>query len=74
MQAHINFSANLRHFLEAFSLPEPAPAPDEIYGAGELGCQPGDDYLYLGCRYVRDLTRDVLVREDLQLGNAWRKI
>lgn len=74
MQAHLNFSANLRHFLEAFSLPEPDAAPDEIYGAGELGCQPGDDYLYLGCRYVRDQTRDVLVREDLQPINAWRNI
>ena len=72
------FSKKLRRWLHAWALPawvrpawarpawaSTASAPFEIYGAHDRGCQPGDDYLYQGFRYVHDLTRDVLVREDV---------
>lgn len=41
-------------------------APFEIHGARARGCQPKDDYLYQGFRYVLDEDRDVLVREDVR--------
>jgi hypothetical protein len=63
LQARTTFAANLRHFLHTFSTAR--SAPEEIYGARALGCKPGDDYLYQGCRYVHDAARDVLVREDM---------
>lgn len=47
-----------------------AEAPLEIYGASDRGCPPGGDYLYQGCRYVRDPERDVLVREDLRVRSS----
>ena len=67
------FPKNLRRWMHAWAHPawarpawaSPASAPFEIYGAHDRGCQPGDDYLYQGFRYVHDLTRDVLVREDV---------
>lgn len=45
--------------------PLPATAPFEIHGARDRGCQPADDYLFQGFRYVLDVARDVLVREDV---------
>ncbi|MES2300201.1 MAG: hypothetical protein V4582_24420 [Pseudomonadota bacterium] len=65
--AQRSLAANLRHILHSFS--GPASAPEEIYGARALGCQPGDDYLYRGYRYVQDAARDVLVREDMRRRN-----
>lgn len=62
-QAKSNFASGLRQFLQACS--EPQLAPNEIYGAHDLGCKPGDDYFYQGYRYVQDLARDVLVRADM---------
>ncbi len=41
-------------------------APFEIHGASARGCQPKDDYLFQGFRYVLDEDRDVLVREDVR--------
>jgi hypothetical protein len=40
-------------------------APFEIHGARDRGCQPADDYLFQGFRYVLDVARDVLIREDV---------
>lgn len=48
--------------------PLPGTAPFEIHGAIARGCLPKDDYLFQGFRYVVDVERDVLVREDV---NAW---
>jgi hypothetical protein len=45
--------------------PLPASAPFEIHGARDRGCLPGSDYLYQGYRYVQDMVRDVLIREDV---------
>jgi hypothetical protein len=45
--------------------PLPATAPFEIHGARDRGCLPGSDYLYQGYRYVQDVVRDVLIREDV---------
>ena len=45
--------------------PLPATAPFEIHGARDRGCLPGGDYLYQGYRYVQDVVRDVLIREDV---------
>ncbi|HEY8098597.1 MAG TPA: hypothetical protein VIE65_21230 [Methylobacter sp.] len=45
--------------------PLPATAPFEIHGARDRGCPPGGDYLFQGYRYVQKLSRDVLVREDV---------
>ena len=45
--------------------PLPASAPFEIHGALDRGCQPGSDYLFQGYRYVQDVVRDVLIREDV---------
>jgi hypothetical protein len=56
-------SNTLRNFLANYGSAD--SAPDEIYGARDRGCLPGDDYLYQGVRYVHDLKRDALVREDL---------
>ena len=64
MQTNSNFGAHLRQFLHACSLP--CSAPEEIYGACGHGCLAGDDFFYQGCRYVCDVSRDVLVREDIQ--------
>lgn len=40
-------------------------APVEIHGARALGCDPNDDFLFQGFKYVLDASRDVLVREDI---------
>lgn len=45
--------------------PLPATAPFEIHGALDRGCLPGGDYLFQGFRYVQDVVRDVLIREDV---------
>ena len=64
MQMNSSFCAQLRQFLHSCSLP--GSAPDEIHGACGHGCLAGDDFFYQGCRYVCDVSRDVLVREDIQ--------
>jgi hypothetical protein len=46
--------------------PLPATAPFEIHGGRDRGCLPGDDYLFQGHRYLYDIQRDVLVREDVR--------
>lgn len=56
------FSSRLRQFLRDCA--SRSSAPFEIHGARELGCRPGDGYVYQGCRYVHDTARDVLIRED----------
>jgi hypothetical protein len=48
--------------------PLPGTAPFVIHGARDRGCQPGGDYLFQGFRYVQVITRDVLIREDV---NSW---
>ena len=48
--------------------PLPATAPFEIHGARDRGCLPGSDYLFQGFRYIQNISRDVLVREDV---NTW---
>ena len=48
--------------------PLAATAPFEIHGARDRGCLPGGDYLFQGFRYVQDVVRDVLIREDV---NNW---
>ena len=55
-----------QHNLQTCSLP--ASAPFEIHGGRDRGCLPGDDYLFQGYRYLYDVSRDVLVREDV---NMW---
>lgn len=63
MQAALTaFPPSLRHLLEDCLLP--GSAPFEIHGAASRGAQPNDDYRFQGFRYVLDVTRDVLVRED----------
>ena len=52
--------ANLQH------CPLPAIVPLEIHGGRDRGCSPGDDYLFQGYRYLYDVDRDVLVREDVK--------
>lgn len=71
MQMNSNFCAQLRQFLHSCSLP--GSAPDEIHGACGHGCLAGDDFFYQGCRYVCDVSRDVLVREDIQYLTARRQ-
>ena len=51
----------------------PATAPFEIHGARARGCEPEEDYLFQGFRYVLDVTRDVLVREDVSSWIVSRK-
>ncbi len=46
--------------------PLPGSAPFEIHGARDRGCEPADDYLFQGFRYVVDAARDVLIREDVK--------
>ncbi|NRR34395.1 hypothetical protein HSX11_29915, partial [Oxalobacteraceae bacterium] len=46
--------------------PHGGSAPVEIHGARGMGCQPGDDFLFQGHRYILDTSRDVLVREDIR--------
>jgi hypothetical protein len=53
--------------------PLPATAPFEIHGARDRGCLPGGDYLYQGYRYVQDVVRDVLIREDVYTWLATRQ-
>ncbi|MGZ3238897.1 MAG: hypothetical protein ACXWJK_00735 [Burkholderiaceae bacterium] len=53
--------------------PLPATAPFEIHGARDRGCLPGSDYLYQGYRYVQDVVRDVLIREDVYTWLATRQ-
>ncbi len=48
--------------------PLPGAAPFEIHGARDRGCHPAEDYLFHGFRYVLDVARDVLIREDV---NTW---
>jgi hypothetical protein len=48
--------------------PLPGTAPFEIHGARDLVVEPADDYLFQGFRYVLDVARDVLIREDV---NSW---
>ena len=43
-------------------------APFVIHGARDRGCPPGGDYLFQGFRYVQVITRDMLIREDV---NSW---
>lgn len=45
--------------------PLPATVPFEIHGGRNRGCSPGEDYLFMGYRYLYDSERDVLVREDV---------
>jgi hypothetical protein len=48
--------------------PLPGTAPFVIHGARDRGCAPGGDYLFQGFRYVQIVTRDMLIREDV---NSW---
>ena len=48
--------------------PLPGTAPFVIHGARDRGCPPGSDYLFQGFRYVQIVTRDMLIREDV---NSW---
>lgn len=45
--------------------PLPATALFEIHGARNRGCSPCDDYLFHGHRYLFDVNRDVLIRDDV---------
>ncbi|MBA5690476.1 hypothetical protein [Rugamonas apoptosis] len=49
-------------------------APVEIHGARALGCNPNDDFLFQGFKYVLDANRDVLVREDIHRWIQARRI
>lgn len=53
--------------------PLSATAPFEIHGARDRGCVPGGDYLFQGYRYVQDVVRDVLIREDVYTWLAAKK-
>jgi hypothetical protein len=53
--------------------PLPATAPFEIHGARDRGCLPDGDYLYQGYRYIQDVLRDVLIREDVYTWLASRQ-
>ncbi len=61
---HSEASSPNRQLLQ--ECPLSADAPFEIHGASARGCQPKDDYLFQGFRYVLDEDRDVLVREDVR--------
>lgn len=64
----------MQHFFSSLALPVwqkmaqqgmQRLAPLEIHGARTLGYGVGDDCRLLGFRYVLDVARDVLVREDV---------
>lgn len=61
---HHNPQASLQQLLQ--ECPLPGTAPVEIHGARALGCRPEDPFMFQGFRYVLDVARDVLVREDIQ--------
>ncbi len=63
---HAETSTLLDHPVTLEHCPLSAIVPLEIHGGRSRGCSPGDDYLYLGFRYLYDAERDVLVREDVQ--------